>query len=50
MAFRAASRLRMADDYDRLFLAAQLLHRYWRYGGKTFETAEQVVEYAKNPS
>ncbi len=24
--------------------------KYWSYGGKTFETAQQVVEYAKNPS
>lgn len=23
--------------------------KYWSYGGKTFETAQQVVEYAKNP-
>ena len=23
--------------------------KYWRFGGKTFETAEQVIEYAKNP-
>lgn len=24
--------------------------KYWSFGGKTFETAQQVVEYAKNPS
>ena len=23
--------------------------KYWGYGGKTFETAQQVVEYAQNP-
>lgn len=30
-------------------IGATRIGKYWGYGGKTFETAQQVVEYAQNP-